>query len=111
VVMGRTYPELYAAVGVHSGLAYGGVQDAYSALLAMRHGGHLNFVTVGHGNGAANGALTISTIVFHGDMDNTVHPGNSNQVIAQSALNYVDGVPLGEIGMIVRRGQVENGHA
>jgi poly(hydroxyalkanoate) depolymerase family esterase len=111
VIMGRTYPEVYAAVGVHSGLAYGRARDAYSAFVAMRHGLHPGFKAGDSGNNGVSGAHTISTIVFHGDMDDTVHPGNSDQVIAQSVSDYVGGVPLDEMRMVVRQGQIMNGHA
>ncbi|MBA3597711.1 MAG: PHB depolymerase family esterase [Methylibium sp.] len=74
-ILGETYPELFAAVGVHSGLAAGAASDLPSALAAMKGAG-------AKARGAASG---VPTIVFHGDADTTVHPSNGEQVIAASA--------------------------
>lgn len=73
-ILGAEYPDVFAAVGVHSGLAAGVAKDLPSALAAMRSGGE--------GNSA--GARGVPTIVFHGDADGTVHPHNGQHVIAAS---------------------------
>lgn len=74
-VMGAAYPELYAAVGVHSGLPVGAARDLMSGLNAMK-GKHL------HG---ANRTLRrrVPLIVFHGDQDAVVHPSNGEVLIRQ----------------------------
>ncbi|MCG6115970.1 MAG: PHB depolymerase family esterase [Mesorhizobium sp.] len=72
-IMGAAYPEMFAAVGVHSGLPVGGAQDVPSAFAAMRSG-----------STGKTGSLTVPTIVFHGMADATVHPGNGGAVIAQA---------------------------
>ncbi|HSV46796.1 MAG TPA: PHB depolymerase family esterase, partial [Ramlibacter sp.] len=74
-ILGDVYPELYAAVGVHSGLATGAATDLPSALGAMS--GALSTAP----RTASSG---VPTIVFHGDADGTVHPGNGARVIAAS---------------------------
>lgn len=72
-IMGAAYPELFAAVGVHSGLPVGGAQDVPSAFAAIRDG------SAGKTQPGA-----IPTIVFHGGADSTVHPGNGAAVVAQA---------------------------
>lgn len=71
-VMGDAYPELFAAVGVHSGLPVGSATDVVSAFAAMR----------GDGVVAANGDAGVRTIVFHGGADTTVHPSNARRIVA-----------------------------
>jgi poly(hydroxyalkanoate) depolymerase family esterase len=77
-VLGAAYPDLYAAVGVHSGLACGAARDLASAFAAMRQGGM-------PAAGQARGGRMVPTIVFHGSGDTTVNPRNGAQVIAQAA--------------------------
>ena len=68
-IIASAYPELYVAVGVHSGVAHGNVSTLRGALSAMR---------TGKGVGAAgNTARPVPTIVFHGDQDSVVHPSNA----------------------------------
>jgi poly(hydroxyalkanoate) depolymerase family esterase len=77
-IMGSSYPDLFAAVGVHSGLACGAATNTPSAFAAMRRGGAAGRLA---GRGSKN---TVPTIVFHGDRDMTVNAVNGDQVIAQS---------------------------
>jgi poly(hydroxyalkanoate) depolymerase family esterase len=72
-ILGSAYPDLYAAVGVHSGLPVGSAHDVASAFAAMRQG---------TGGGEQNGRGA-PVIVFHGDQDATVSPRNAVAVAAQ----------------------------
>lgn len=75
-VLGAAYPDLFRAIGVHSGLACGAARDMPSAFSAMKNGAAAPF-------SGARGA-GVPTIVFHGEDDATVHPVNGDHVIAQS---------------------------
>ena len=74
--MGATYADLYAAVGIHSGLACGAASDLPSAFVAMRQGSGPEVI--------ADGGSPPPTIVFHGDRDTTVHPNNGDRILKQS---------------------------
>lgn len=71
-ILGAEYPELYAAVGIHSGLAAGTGKDMISGLHAMKH--PPKPAAAGQG---------VPVIVFHGDADHLVHPGNGEAVLKQ----------------------------
>ena len=102
VILGRTYPDLFMAVGCHSGLAHGSARDRYGAMLAMRDGAELDAL-------ATDAGPSVPIIVFHGDMDSTVHLTNSIGVVQQSISSYAtqDGPARGQIEL---RLVEESGH-
>ena len=83
VICGRTYPDLFSAVGCHSGLAHGSARDRYGAMLAMREGASLSSF------GTTRAGASVPIIVFHGDMDSTVHHRNGDGVVQQSIDAYL----------------------
>lgn len=101
-VLGSTYPELYAAIGVHSGLPVGAAHDIPSAFAAMKEGPRNSFA-----------ASQVPAIVFHGDGDTTVDPGNGAAVIAQSigGANAVGAAGTAAGRQTVERGSVSGGRA
>jgi poly(hydroxyalkanoate) depolymerase family esterase len=104
-IMGEAYPDLYAAVGVHSGLACGAARDLPSALAAMRRGGATAPRRSGTPPRTQAPDRIVPTIVFHADRDTTVHPANGDHVIAQVAASA--GLTLQSSS---ERGQVPGGH-
>ena len=75
-ILGDAYPDLFAAVGVHSGLATGSATNVQTALSVMQ---------TGAAPMPARTTASPPTIVFHGDRDATVNPVNGEQVLAASA--------------------------
>ena len=93
VILGETYPEIFAGVAVHSGLPYGcarGVNEAFAAMAGTAHRARRK-----------PDRSASPTIVFHGTADHTVAPSNSAQIIA----DVLDGT-TGQQTQIVA-----NGHA
>jgi len=95
VILGRTYPELFSAVGCHSGLAHGIATDRYGAMQAM-HGG-----VDAHVPGPAVPADSVPVIVFHGDADMTVHYSNGRGVVRQFVDSYVAQQPYDDVAVSV----------
>ena len=86
VILGQTYPDVFDAVGAHSGLPYKAAHDMPSAFAAMGARG-------AHGQKAQ----PIPTIVFHGDTDHTVNAANG-QRIAEDAATGPQVIDDGTIG-------------
>lgn len=87
-VLAGAYPDIYAAVGVHSGLPAGAASNVAQALLVMKSG-HSGISLPGKRRQAGaptasekHPPINIPTIVFHGDEDKTVHPRNGEKLIA-----------------------------
>jgi poly(hydroxyalkanoate) depolymerase family esterase len=73
-IMAANYPDLYAAVGIHSGMPYGAAQNFPAAIAAMKDGA---------ARGARLPSKRIPLIVFHGDQDIMVNSRNGEQLVSQ----------------------------
>ncbi len=81
-VMSATYPELYAAAGIHSGLAYRSATDLASAFAAMKG----TPVQAQRKSDAKSAKSRVRAIVFHGASDQTVHPSNAEMIVAEARM-------------------------
>ncbi len=96
-ILGETHPDLFAAVGVHSGLPCGAAKDMPSAFAAMKSGGPVHHPGGTHAR--------VPTIVFHGDADRTVSAVNGDRIVAQAT---PPAMPIAS-GAAITRGQSEGG--
>ena len=96
-VMAGTYPDFYAAVGVHSGLPYGAAHDLPSAFAAMSDGPTTSTRRAGR---------AVPLIVFHGDRDPIVGRVNADCLVADALRTAGPGAVRSTM-----LGQVQDGHA
>ncbi len=115
-IMGMTYPDLYAAIGIHSGLPYAVADDLPSAFAAMQ--GRADSGQSQHAGipgTEAGPRQVIQAIVFHGDLDTKVHPQNADRLVAQWTTIIAGNGKHGKAGekprVTVHQGQVPDGHS
>jgi poly(hydroxyalkanoate) depolymerase family esterase len=93
LILAAAYPDIFAAVGAHSGLSVGSAHDASTAMIAMKHGAP-----------GVRSPTAVPTINFHGENDKVVHVRNGRYVAARAADAYPDLVG------IERKGRTPDGH-
>ncbi|KDR30797.1 esterase [Caballeronia grimmiae] len=102
------HPDLYAAAGIHSGLAFGVADEAFSAVSAMTMGNSAAQLS------AARDAIglrrAVPLIVFHGDQDTTVHPQNA-EVLMEMHQGLMVGTNDACASVTTELGQVEDGYS
>lgn len=100
-IMAATYPDIYAAVGVHSGLPYGAAHDLRTGFEAMKKGPR---------NSKQRLTRVIPLIMFHGDNDTTVSKVNAAHIRDQWLQGAANG--NGSPGnATTERGRAVGGHA
>jgi poly(hydroxyalkanoate) depolymerase family esterase len=84
VILGAAYPDIFAAIGVHSGMEYQAASNVFDSLKAMNQGGP-DPQQQGMAAFDAMGTTTgiVPTIVFQGASDQALQPINGDQVIQQ----------------------------
>lgn len=111
-VLGATYPDLFAAVGVHSGLPWGAAHDVPSAFSAMQGGKGMTGLPGMAAKPVAPLEHQVPVIVFHGDRDTTVNPANGEGVLSQYLPQAAGGnANGGGIGQKTEQGTAPNGRS
>jgi poly(hydroxyalkanoate) depolymerase family esterase len=93
VNLGVLYPDLFAAVGAHSGLPFGSARDIPSAFAAMQRGGNSQV-------DAQDGKNPVPTIAFYGDADRTVNPANGRAIVADILRGTGERTAAGNAGCV-----------
>lgn len=79
-ILVNSYPDVFSAAGVHSGLPRGAATSVMSALSAMRSGGETVKASRRKKKSPSDKDESVRRIIFHGDDDATVHPSNAAQI-------------------------------
>ncbi|MFM9879963.1 MAG: alpha/beta hydrolase family esterase [Burkholderiaceae bacterium] len=115
VILGETYPELFAGVGAHSGLPYGSAHDIPSAMAAMKRGRSAGARLKGKpsvSSAPRKKALhAIPIIVFHGDQDQTVQAVNSAEIVQQAKDAHKAKAGTGTLSALTHRGTSAGGRS
>ena len=77
-VLAATYPDVFDAVGIHSGLPYKSAADVPSAFAAMK--GNAAF----HPAPLGQSGRPVRKIIFHGLADGTVNPVNGEHIFEEA---------------------------
>jgi poly(hydroxyalkanoate) depolymerase family esterase len=80
VILGATYPEVFAGVAAHSGLPLGAAHSVVSAFAAMQR--------TPEALDPDRTCAALPTIVIYGDADSTVRAANGAAIVAQSVAAY-----------------------
>lgn len=92
LILATQYPDIFAAVGVHSGLAVGAAHDSSSVPRAMRSG-----------NPGQRHHVQMPTIIFHGDTDKVTNPRNGRYIVIRAL------EPYGSLDRTEKPGRVDGG--
>ncbi len=110
VVLGQTYPEVFAAVGAHSGLPYASAQDVPSALAVMK-GGRSGLPGLPRTSAARSAQVLqpVPLIVFHGDRDHTVQHSNGEAMVEQAGRAFAAAAAPGGLSVSTQDGVAAGG--
>ena len=107
-IMALNFPDVFAAVGLHSGPVFGAGHGTVGALGVMRHGGGLRIEPAIREVLARRADFPLMpAVLFQGDADTVVHAVNQQQLVRQSLL--LNGVPADAPVKVTRRGS-RSGH-
>lgn len=113
VVLGETYPELFAGIGAHSGLPYASAYDIPSAMAAMKGGrsGMPELKNISRDAGATQrrAGQAVPLIVFHGDRDHTVQQTNGDSIVQQAEQAHRAHAPGGPLRSSTHKGVAPGG--